>query len=107
MNGSTASIVAPVALATYDETALDKNTLESDSADQQCLCSECGSYCGSYVTRNKFCNGSAETENICETCLQKRWQDEVNELIKYKTNLETDVCELRQYLCILSIIFND
>lgn len=83
-------------IISYEEINAPSNRLESESSEKDNSCVECGSYCGSYSIRSRF--GDGGNEIICETCLQKHWQDEVNELIKYKNSLEMGVRELRRYL---------
>lgn len=91
--------VVPNSATTTTSTSDDLNeqmggiaSSQMDRIDQECSCVECGSYCGTYSMYR------GEAEIVCETCMQKRWQDEINELLKYKTCLEAGVRELRRYL---------
>ena len=52
--------------------------------------------CGMFTFLSK-CNAHCDLQ-LCESCQQKHWQIEINELIKMKTFLETSVGDLRKYL---------
>lgn len=74
--------------------SLDPNTVELNddlaaaNANKGC-CLDCG--CFAYL--NKF-----NDLQLCDGCYQKHWQNEVNELIKYKSYLENNVRDLKKYL---------
>jgi hypothetical protein len=55
-------------------------------------CIECGIF--GYLTK---CAAHCDKQ-LCESCCDKHWQLEINELIKIKTTLENSVADLRKYL---------
>jgi hypothetical protein len=61
----------------------------SDQLANTGICLDCG--IKSYLTR--VCD-----IQLCENCAAKRWQNEVNELVKIKTFLENSVEDLKKYL---------
>lgn len=84
---------------------VDSPEQEQRNDESEYNCTECGSYCDRYTAarNSKFSsdiNGNSGV--ICETCLHKHWQGEINELLKFKASLETNVRELRRYLSMFS-----
>lgn len=84
---------------------VDSPEQEQRNDESEYNCTECGSYCDRYTAarNSKFSsdiNGNSGV--ICETCLHKHWQGEINELLKFKASLETSVRELRRYLSMFS-----
>lgn len=60
-------------------------------ANKSC-CIECGVF--AYLIK---CQGHCDMQ-LCESCCEKHWQLEINDLIKIKNNLENNVTELKKYL---------
>ena len=65
------------------------------NANKSC-CIECGSF--AFLVK---CTAHCDMQ-ICESCCEKHWQLEINDLIKIKTHLEDNVTELKKYLCKLN-----
>ena len=66
---------------------------DANNFDNKSCCIECGAF--AVLQKCKaHCN-----LDICENCKQKHWQTEMDELLKLKSHLETNVGDLRNYLC--------
>lgn len=83
----------------YDETNL--SAFQCAQEDDQggggaSLTKGCCLKCGSFAYLSKY-----NDAQLCDNCTQKHWQDEINELIKYKTFLESSVRDLKRYLSML------
>jgi hypothetical protein len=63
--------------------------LQLELEDQSGRCHDC--------SRQTFLNKFGDVD-LCEVCTQKRWQIEVNELIKVKSYLENTADEMKKYL---------
>lgn len=70
--------------------------VEYDSNKSCCI--ECGVF--AFLVK---CQGHCDMQ-LCESCCEKHWQFEINELIKIKTHLENSVTELKKYLCKLCLV---
>lgn len=55
-------------------------------------CIECGSY--TFLIK---CISHCDKQ-LCESCQQQHWQNEINDLLKLKTFLENNVNDLKRYL---------
>lgn len=65
---------------------------DANNFDNKSCCIECGAF--AVLQKCKaHCN-----LDICENCKQKHWQTEMDELLKLKSHLETNVGDLRNYL---------
>lgn len=72
----------------YDDSNQHEASLEDNQGYKGC-CLECGSY--AYLM--KF-----NEVQLCSSCYEKQWQNELNELLKMKSYLENGVQELKKYL---------
>ena len=74
----------------------ENNYREEEFSGKSC-CLECGMY--TYLSK---CNAHCDLQ-LCESCQQKHWQIELNELVKMKTYLESSVTDLKKYLGIFKL----
>lgn len=90
-------------LPVFDELETINNTHDTSETLDECVCSECGAYIGYVSIRNRLASvsGAEFGAVLCAVCMQKHWQEEVNELLKFKSSLESCVRDLRRYLSMI------
>jgi hypothetical protein len=97
LNSTPCSLMSPgIFVPNEDFLAIDSSTGAGEnelylSADKSC-CLECGQY--SFLNK---CTAHCDLM-LCESCQQKHWQIELNELIRMKSLLEQNVADLKKYL---------